>query len=96
MRALALALVAVLALPAFAETPRNPATVRAFRKANPCPSTGNRSGPCPGFVVDHRIPLCAGGPDDVRNMAWQASADAKWKDGVERALCARLKKCPGP
>ena len=86
-------LVAAIAVPAFA---RDPAVVRAFRKANPCPSTGKTSGACPGFVVDHRVPLCAGGPDDVRNMAWQSVADAKWKDGVERQLCARLKACPGP
>ncbi len=68
--------------------------VRAFRNANACPATGKTTGACPGWVVDHRIPLCAGGPDDIRNMAWQSSADGKWKDGVERQLCARLKKCP--
>lgn len=89
--ALLVALLAAIAFPALA---RDPAVVRAFRKANPCPATGKTSDACPGFVVDHRIPLCAGGPDDVRNMAWQSVADAKWKDGVERQLCARLKACP--
>lgn len=92
MRALILVLLAAVALPVFA---RDPAVVRAFRKTNPCPTTGKTSGACPGWVVDHRIPLCAGGPDDVRNMAWQTFADAKWKDGIERALCARLKSCEG-
>jgi hypothetical protein len=74
-------------------TPRNPATVRAFRKTHPCPATGKTSGACPGWVVDHGIPLCAGGPDDPRNLDWQTEEDAKWKDAHERALCARLRAC---
>ncbi len=85
--------VLLLAGVARAETPRSPAMVRAFRKLNPCPATGKTAGACPGWVVDHRIPLCAGGPDDPRNMAWSTVADGKWKDGIERQLCARLKKC---
>jgi hypothetical protein len=26
-----------------------------FRKANPCPSTGKTTGPCTGYVIDHRV-----------------------------------------
>jgi hypothetical protein len=74
-------------------TPRDPAMVRSFRRKHPCPSTGRISGPCPGWVVDHGIPLCAGGPEDSRNMQWQPEDDARWKDAQERALCARLKAC---
>lgn len=92
MRALILLLVAALALPPSRAIRRSCAP---FRAKNPCPATGKTSGACPGFV-DHRIPLCAGGPDDVRNMAWQSVPDAKAKDGWERALCARLARCPVP
>ncbi len=44
----------------------------AFRKANPCPSTGKRTGPCRGYVIDHRVPLRRGGRDHPSNMLWQA------------------------
>lgn len=37
----------------------------------------------PGWVVDHVIALCHGGPDAVANMQWQTKAEAKAKDRVE-------------
>lgn len=33
----------------------------AFREGHPCPSTGATWGACPGFVIDHSEPICAGG-----------------------------------
>lgn len=41
-----------------------------FRSQNPCPSTGRTSGSCPGWEVDHVIPLACGGADTPRNMQW--------------------------
>jgi hypothetical protein len=38
---------------------------KAFQRGHPCPSTGRKTGACPGYVVDHIRPLCAGGPDGV-------------------------------
>ena|SRR5579859_1063938 len=43
----------------------------------------------PGYVVDHIVPLCAGGADASSNMQWQTVAEAKVKDRRERAQCAR-------
>lgn len=43
---------------------------RAFRNLYPCPSTGQRRGACPGWNIDHVIPLAAGGCDAVPNMQW--------------------------
>jgi hypothetical protein len=62
------------------------AAVRAFKK-----QTGYPNGR-PGFVVDHIIPLCAGGPDTVANLQWQDVKGSYQKDIYERALCAALKK----
>jgi hypothetical protein len=63
---------------------RSAAARRAFRAAHPCPSTGARSGSCPGFVVDHLCPLACCGADSPSNMQWQTTAEAKAKDAWER------------
>lgn len=68
---------------------RSAGQVAAFKRHNPCPATGARRGSCPGYVVDHVIPLCAGGPDQPRNMQWQTVSDAKVKDREERRTCRR-------
>jgi len=81
-----LALTASLAL---AETHRDPAQRRAFMQQHPCPSTGKTKGRCPGYVVDHIKPLCAGGADHPSNMQWQTREEAKKKDRLEREQCER-------
>lgn len=58
-----------------------------FQRASPCPATGQSRGRCPGYVIDHLVPLCAGGPDAAANMQWQTVADAKIKDRAEAAQC---------
>lgn len=55
----------------------------AFKKSRPCPSTGKSSGACPGYVVDHVVPLKRGGADRPDNMQWQTTAAAKAKDKTE-------------
>jgi hypothetical protein len=61
-------------------------------KSHPCPSTGKTKGRCPGYVVDHVKPLCAGGADRPSNMQWQTVKEAKKKDRLEAAECRRLKE----
>jgi hypothetical protein len=56
----------------------------SFMRSHPCPSTGKRSGGCPGYVVDHVKPLAKGGADNPSNMQWQTTAAAKEKDKWER------------
>jgi hypothetical protein len=45
---------------------------RAFIEANPCPVTGSRNyrDKCPGYHVDHVVPLACCGADDPSNMKW--------------------------
>ena len=55
----------------------------AFQRSHPCPSTGKTSGACPGYVIDHVVPLKRGGADAPGNMQWQTTAAAQAKDKVE-------------
>jgi hypothetical protein len=74
-----------------ADTPRSNKRSRAardaFEREHPCPSTGKRSGRCPGYVVDHVNALACGGVDAPSNMQWQTTAAAKMKDKTERVGC---------
>lgn len=74
-----------------AATPRSAAARLEFQRHHPCPSTGERRGACPGHVIDHVNPLCAGGPDAASNMQWQTIAEALAKDAEERKLCRELR-----
>ena len=61
--------------------PRSRPLIRQFAKL-----TGYPNGR-PGYVVDHQIPLCAGGPDALENLQWQEVRASYIKDVYERALC---------
>lgn len=73
-------------------TKRTSAARRAFIRANPCPATGemghSRSS-CPGWRVDHIVPLACGGPDRPDNMQWLTAADHKAKSAWERKPCRK-------
>jgi hypothetical protein len=68
-------------------TKRSRAARESFERQHPCPSTGKRSGSCPGYVVDHVRALACGGADSPPNMQWQTVTDAKAKDKTERIGC---------
>lgn len=70
-----------------------------FRKIHPCPSTGKTTGACPGWQVDHVIPLASCGCDVVENMQWlknsvKTCAGADCKDRWERKIniCPEVEK----
>src|ERR1019366_2456204 len=58
---------------------------RPRSRQTPCPATGSTAGPCPGYGVDHIMPLKRGGADSPENMQWQTRDEAKAKDRVEQA-----------
>jgi hypothetical protein len=75
------------AAPGTGTAPRSTSARRAFQAQQPCPSTTGRTGPCPGYVVDHVEPLACGGIDAPENMQWQSVAEAHAKDKWERHDC---------
>lgn len=70
---------------------RSNAVRDAFKRQHPCPSTGKPSGACPGWEIDHVIPLACGGCDAVSNMQWlpseiKSAAGTLPKDRWERTF----------
>jgi 5-methylcytosine-specific restriction endonuclease McrA len=73
---------------------RRTSVVTAFRKIHPCPATGATTGACPGWAVDHVIPLACGGCDAVSNLQWlpssiKSAAGTDAKDRWERRIYCR-------
>ena len=62
---------------------RSETAKHSFERSHPCPATGKASGACPGYVVDHVVPLKRGGADAPGNMQWQTTAAARAKDRIE-------------
>lgn len=83
------ALLALLALAACQdERPaRSRAEVRAYQRETICPSTGKFGAPCPGYQVDHIIPLCWGGADDRTQFQYLTIAEHRLKTKADIALC---------
>lgn len=71
--------------------PRSSSARTAFVKANPCPVTGKTRGACPGWEVDHRIALCAGGDDAPHNMQWLTVKAHRIKTRVDLRECRAQK-----
>ncbi len=89
MRTLCAMIVFMLLLPNLSSahclpTKRSSYQVRLFKKITGYPH-GRK-----GYVVDHIVPLCAGGADKPSNMQWQTIAESKIKDIDEVQYCHML------
>jgi hypothetical protein len=83
---------AIVPLLADARIQRSAAEVLAFKRHNPCPSTGLHRGSCPGYQVDHVQPLCSGGPDTRENMQWLSVSDHRVKTRQDVRVCRYLRR----
>ena len=54
------------------------------------PALGERHGKCPGYIIDHVIPLCAGDADTPASMQLRSRAAAKRKDVDEAQQCRAM------
>lgn len=90
MAALAV-IISALSAPIFGE-PRSYAAKAEFKRLNPCPETGKPRGKCPGWEIDHVVPLKCKGDDLPSNMQWLTVADHKEKTRREAPLCLKPSK----
>lgn len=72
---------------------RSQAVLSHFQKIHPCPSTGLTTGACPGWALNHVIPLACGGCDVVSNLDWmpnsiKSCAGPHCRDRFERKIYA--------
>jgi hypothetical protein len=49
---------------------RSSSEIAKFKRVHPCPVNNRKYGSCPGWNIDHIIPLANGGCDKIHNMQW--------------------------
>lgn len=74
---------------------RSSSVVAAFKRIWPCPSTHLPAGPCPGYKINHAIPLACGGKDEVSNLIWMRDDAKKIQDSYERIIFGGHNMSPG-
>lgn len=72
-----------------AEYARSKKALRAFVAVQACPSTGLHRLPCPGWQVDHVVPLKCLGLDEPENMQWLTVEQHKDKTKREAKECRK-------
>lgn len=70
---------------------RNHTVLVVFEHLHPCPAPNHPPGACPGWAMDHIIPLACGGCDAVWNLQWlpleiKSCAGTTCKDRFERKI----------
>lgn len=87
--AIALACSLTACTTAQARIKRSTHALQTFVSQQACPGTGQNKLPCPGYQIDHKIPLKCHGPDTPANMQWLTIAAHAAKTKREFAWCLR-------
>ena len=58
---------------------RSNAVRQLFAQKAACPSTSKHALPCPGYRIDHIVPLKRCGADAVENLQWLTTEEWKTK-----------------
>ena len=75
---------------------RSTRVIAKFKEIHPCPENGKTSGACPGWAIDHVIPLACGGCDSISNMQWlpnRLKSSNSGKDRFERKIYQKEIDC---
>ena len=80
------------AFPADARVARSATAKRQFARMQACPATGKNRISCPGFEIDHIVPLKCGGADSPKNMQWLTKRAHKAKTRREASMCLKPKR----
>ena len=76
---------------------RSRSVLAAFRGIHPCPATSpHPAGTCPGWAIDHVIPLVCGGKDVVWNMQWLPNAIKSGPGDLPKDRWEQRVYCPRP
>lgn len=69
--------------------------IAAYKKTHPCPVTGLLGpGACPGWALNHNLPLSCGGCDSVSNLSYMRADAKKIVDSYERKINAATPPFP--
>ncbi len=74
---------------------RSKAAIMAFRRQWPCPATGKKTGACPGWALNHSVPLDCGGCDVSQNLEWMRNDVKRVHDTYERKVYGGHGMSPG-
>jgi hypothetical protein len=92
--AIALAVCVILPISASAKEHRSTSVKREFQLTHPCPATGLTSGPCPGYVKDHVLPLgCAVLILSLTDSGRRSAMQRQRINGRRRAACDQGSYC---
>ena len=73
------------------KTLRSTEVIATFKAKYACPASKKHYGACPGWAIDHVIPLACGGVDAIYNMQWlpdqiKSASGIYSKDRFERKV----------
>jgi 5-methylcytosine-specific restriction endonuclease McrA len=85
--ALVMAILVAASPPVEARIKRSAVALHQFVQKQACPATGLHRLPCPGYQIDHKVPLKCHGADAPDNLQWLTIQAHKEKTRREARHC---------